>query len=79
MAELFLYLKKGGYLPDQFPSIKTPTYPHPHHFFVMASFKISASSFSSIYIFLSRAFYASSFFMRAIIEASMPPYLARHL
>jgi hypothetical protein len=34
----------------------------------MASFTISALSFSSMYILLSRAFLASSYFMRASID-----------
>lgn len=51
----------------------------PHHFFVIASLRISAFSRSSAYIFLSRAFSSSSSFMREIIGVSMPPYFARHL
>src|SRR5690606_29890771 len=51
----------------------------PHHFFSRASATISALSFSSTYILRSRAFSASSSFIRAIIDTSMPPYLARHL
>src|SRR5690554_1327672 len=50
-----------------------------HHFFSMASLRMSAFSRSSAYIFLSRRFSSSSSFRRAIMEASIPPNLARHL
>jgi aminopeptidase C len=47
--------------------------------FSMASETISAFSFSSRYIFFSRRFSSSNYFMRNIIDTSMPPNLARHL
>src|SRR5690554_6417011 len=50
-----------------------------YHFFSMASLRMSAFSRSSAYIFLSRRFSSSSSFNRAIMDASMPPNLARHL
>jgi hypothetical protein len=36
-------------------------------------------SFSSMYIFFTRAFSASNSFILAMTKASVPPYLARHL
>ena len=45
----------------------------------MTSWRISALSFSSAYIFFSRRFSSSSSFIRFISEASMPPNLDRHL
>jgi hypothetical protein len=53
--------------------------PGPHHFFVKALFRILALSRSSAYIFLSRALSTPSSLSRAIIDVSIPPYLARHL
>src|SRR5690554_2089420 len=50
-----------------------------HHFFSMASLSISALSRSSAYIFFRRRFSSSSSLSRAIMEASMPPNLERHL
>src|SRR5690606_4337780 len=50
-----------------------------HHFFSMASLSTSALRRSSAYIFFRRRFSSSSSFNRAIIEASIPPNLARHL
>jgi hypothetical protein len=51
----------------------------PHHFFAGTSATISASIRSSAYIRLIRRISSSSSFIRAIIDASMPSYLARHL
>jgi len=51
----------------------------PQSFFASASATISALSFSSTYILRSRAFSASSSFIRAISDTSMPPYFERHL
>src|SRR5690606_1312254 len=51
----------------------------PHHFFAIASWRISALRRSSAYIFFRRRFSSSNSFRRAIIDVSMPPYLARHL
>src|SRR5690606_17028953 len=50
-----------------------------YHFFSIASRAISAFKRSSAYIFLRRRFSASSSLSRAIIEVSIPPYLARYL
>ena len=50
-----------------------------HHFFAMASLSTSACNCTSATIFFKRRFSSSSSFNRATMEASMPPYLARHL
>lgn len=50
-----------------------------HHFFAMASWRMSALRRSSAYIFLRRRFSSSKSLRRAMREASMPPNLARHL
>src|SRR5690606_25831777 len=71
--------------PDRYAVIFHGTSGHlaaarwPHHFFSSASVTISALSFSSTYILRRRAFSASSSFIRAIIDTSMPPYFDRHL
>src|SRR5690606_17330578 len=71
--------------PNRHPSVLHGSLGHlaaarwPHHFFSSASATISALSFSSTYILRSRAFSASSSFMRAISDTSMPPYFERHL
>ncbi len=56
-------------------SYLTPTR-WPHHFFVRASFRISALSRSSAYIFLSRAFSSSSSLTLAIMDVFIPPYFS---
>src|SRR5690606_16864164 len=50
-----------------------------YHFFSRASLRSSDFSLSSAYIFFRRRFSSSSSFSRVIREASIPPYLARHL
>ncbi len=59
--------------PGHLPALRWP-----HHFFASASLSSSALSWESAYIFFSRRFSSSSFFRRAIIKASMSPYLLRH-
>src|SRR5690606_21394184 len=51
----------------------------PCHFFPRASLSNSACMLISAYIFFNRRFSSSRDFIWLIIEASMPPYLARHL
>src|SRR5690606_24264506 len=51
----------------------------PRHFFPRASLSSSACMLISAYIFFSRRFSSSRAFIWLIIDASMPPYLARHL
>jgi hypothetical protein len=50
-----------------------------YHFFARASFKISASSWTSAYIFFKRLFSSSSSLSRPIKLAFMPPNLLRYL
>src|SRR5690606_22281802 len=51
----------------------------PHHFFAIASRRISQSILDSTYIVFSRRFSSSSSRKRVMLDTSMPPYLARHL
>jgi hypothetical protein len=58
---------------------QTPTQGWPGHFFPRASFNNSACMLISVYIFFSRRFSSSKAFIWLIIDASIPPYFARHL